>query len=262
MKLDKALCMKLGKQYQILPSIIGSLSMILQRDDIEKLLYDILNFKLSEDSPYKYRKIVNIKDYKKNISILITQGFISDYLNNAFDEQKFYNEMISIIEKNKMYEWDSIMKTGTPHKKKSRFERIGFPDKMYRVRLSWDKRDTQIFSTPIYEDALKEAMNHEGYKVYDDDGNLIKDPWKVKDIHEKTTEYHQSKIYPIKNHIVILADTPVFRTVTDKYPMICLSGSFYFYDDTITKGRAKITKYKDLTKRDPKFILGYIDIKE
>ena len=91
---------------------------------------------------------------------------------------------------------------------------------------------------------------------------IPKDPWKVKDIHENTTEYHQSKIYPIKNHIVILADTPVFRTVTDKYPMICLSGSFYFYDDTITKGRAKITKYKDLTKRDPKFILGYIDIKE
>lgn len=262
MKPDKTLCMKLGKQYQILPSVIGSISMILQRDDTEQLLHDILNFKLSEDSPYKYRKIVNIKDYKKDISILTTQGFISDYLDNTLDEQKFYNEMISIIEKNKMYEWDDIIKTGTSHKKKSRSERISFPDKMYRVRLSWDKRDTQIFSSPIYEDALKEAMNHEGYKIYDDSGSLIKDPWEVKDIYEKTTECYQSKIHPIKNHIVTLTNTPVFRTATDKYPMICLSGSFYFYDDTITKGRAKITKYKDLTKRDPRFILGYINIKE
>ena len=54
MKPDKALCMKLGKQYQILPSIIGSLSMILQRDDTQQLLYDILNVQSEEEQKCLY----------------------------------------------------------------------------------------------------------------------------------------------------------------------------------------------------------------
>lgn len=259
MQLDKIVCIKLGKQYQILPSIIGSLSAILHKDNPEQLIQDLLNFKLTEDSPCKYRKIMNIKDYKKAISILSTQGFISDYLNNEIDDQNFYNEMVSIIEKNKMYEWDNSVKYIFNHKKKSRAEMISSPDKIYKVRLSWDKRDTQIFSSPILEDALKEAMNHEGYKVYDDSGKLVNDPWKI-ETDSIATITKQPRRYPIKNHIVILDNTPVFRSVSDKYPMICLSGSFYFYDDTIIKGRAKITTHKNITKRDPKFILGYIDV--
>ena len=54
---------------------------------------------------------------------------------------------------------------------------------MYRVRLDWDNPDTQIYASFIYEDALKEAMKHDGYKVYiGDDGEIFFDPWDKSEI--------------------------------------------------------------------------------
>ena len=41
-----------------------------------------------------------------------------------------------------------------------------------------------------------------------------------------------------------------------------ISGRFYFYDSTIVNGRAKITATQHMPKKNPSYILGYININE
>ena len=43
----------------------------------------------------------------------------------------------------------------------------------YRVRLSWDKPDTQLGAYQIYENAVKKANEVPGYSVYDEAGNVL-----------------------------------------------------------------------------------------
>lgn len=138
-------------------------------------------------------------------------------------------------------------------------------DHIYRVRLDWDRPDTQIFASPNYADCKEEAMKHEGYKIYiDDDGELFEDPWiGFYDKKDETPAYNGMKevIHPIPGKVVILDNTPVFRKAIDKHPYCVLTGAFYFYDNTVVNDRAKITKVKnDKNPKDPSLILGYINI--
>ena len=138
---------------------------------------------------------------------------------------------------------------------------------MYRVRLEWDRPDTQIFASPVYTDCKEEAMKHEGYKIFiDDDGELFEDPWKgfydKKEVETEAVDSDvKSVVHPIPGKIVKLDNTPVYKKAIDKYPFKYLTGTFYFYDNTIVRGRAKITKVKnDKNPSDPTLILGYINI--
>lgn len=136
---------------------------------------------------------------------------------------------------------------------------------MYRVRLDWDRPDTQIFASPNYTDCKDEAMKHEGYKIYiDDDGELFEDPWV--DFYKKKeepvmVEGTKAVVHPIPGKVVFLDNTPVYRKAIDRYHYCTLSGTFYFYDNTVVNGRAKITRVKnDTNPKDPSLILGYINI--
>lgn len=136
---------------------------------------------------------------------------------------------------------------------------------MYRVRLDWERPDTQIFASPNYADCKEEALKHEGYKIYiDDDGELFEDPWI--DFYKKEEEIPvvegtRAVVHPIPGKVVFLDNTPVYRKAIDKFNYCTLSGTFYFYDNTVVNGRAKITRVKnDSNPKDPSLILGYINI--
>ena len=109
-------------------------------------------------------------------------------------------------------------------------------------------------------------MKHEGYKIYiDDDGELFEDPWvdfyKKKEETAPVTDGMKKVVHPIPGKIVILDNTPVFRKAIDRQPYCILSGTFYFYDNTVVNNRAKITRVKNNSNpKDPTLILGYINI--
>ena len=69
-------------------------------------------------------------------------------------------------------------------------------------------------------------------------------------------------IHPYEGKIINLHDTPVYRNATDEMYFRCISGRFYFYDSTIVNGRAKITATQHMPKKNPSYILGYININE
>ena len=49
----------------------------------------------------------------------------------------------------------------------------GAPIHWYRVRLAWDKPETQVEADLEYDNAVKCADRHPGYSVYDDDGKCL-----------------------------------------------------------------------------------------
>ena len=142
---------------------------------------------------------------------------------------------------------------------------------VYRVRLAWDKRDTQIYAGPSLEDARAEARKHEGYKIYQDDkGMMIEDPWvkfdtepKEQTLKEKLKDEGFSRfIHPGAGESIVLTDRPVYRFPGDVHPFTKVTGTFYFYDSQTVKGRAKIVrKYNGEKFKKPTDIFGYIDTK-
>lgn len=165
-----------------------------------------------------------------------------------FDEEVIVEETVSDTE-------EPIINKSTP-----------IIEHMYRVRLDWYRPDTQIFASPNYADCKDEAMKHEGYKIYiDDDGELFEDPWAdfyyKKEEPVAMVEGTKAVVHPIPGKVVFLDNTPVYRKAIDRYHYCTLSGTFYFYDNTIVNGRAKITRIKnDSNPKDPSLILGYINI--
>lgn len=135
---------------------------------------------------------------------------------------------------------------------------------MYRVRLDWEKPDTQIFASPIFEDAKKEALKHEGYKIYiDDDGILVDDPWAVVEEVEEPTlpENIKAVIYPVPGKKIVLKNATLYRTAIEKASRRKISGTFVFHDRTLVDGRAKIITQQNYDKgNNVKDILGWIEI--
>lgn len=136
---------------------------------------------------------------------------------------------------------------------------------MYRVRLEWDKPDTQIFSSPDLEAARVEAKSHDGYKIFvDDDGEMIEDPWAYR--HEESTPVKDEPVpvrHPIPGKSITLVDELLYRTAEDKVSCRKISGTFYYYDNSISCGKAKIMDQNyDFTKirKNPNLILGYIKV--
>lgn len=228
----------------------------------------------SKNGPLKYNNIFRVSNYKKTIFILMESEFVYDFLHMS-DNITWYSNMISIIEQNKLYEWDNEMEDFKMSRKHSKSrvnvnqakniftQKYNCEKHMYRVRLEWERPDTQIFASPVYEDALKEAKSHEGYKIFiDDDGELFEDPWEKIPEHEVEKEIPGIKKinHPIKGHSIILRNTPVYKNAIDKASFKTLSGEFFYYDSTTVNGRAKITIHKNITNPDPSLILGYIKV--
>ena len=245
------------------------------KESIIDFISYLVNTKRSVDGPLKYNNILQEENYKEAIDKLIRSGFIEDYLHMNLDIN-YINSLVNIIERYHLYEWDTQLKEELEMSKKKRHQKEEQPieepapiieqtiEHMYRVRLDWNKCDTQIFASPSYDDALEVALKHEGYKIYiDDDGELFEDPWikKLEIVEEQEIDNGPKPIRHIMpGKPVVLNNTPVYRGVHDKRPMGRLTGQFFFYDGTVINNRGKITTHKHIEKKDPKLITGYIDL--
>ena len=265
----------------------------------------IASSRISSFGPLRYISLNRCSDYIEAIKRLQRAEFDIYYLNKKQD-QSYWSHLQNLIEDYKLYEWDEELKKAleeeenTMSKKRHIYidrhtntinETVEITDNVnivaenatddiikdntnteeiiehiYRIRLDWDRPDTQIYSSTDYTSAKEEAMKHEGYKIYiDDDGELFEDPWKgFYDVQEEPTEIDpdiKSVIHPIPGKSITLNNTPVFKKAIDKAPFCYLSGNFYFYDNTIVLGRARITRIKNpKNPSDPHLILGYINI--
>ena len=248
----------------------------------------ILSARRSKNGPFKYSSIVGDMDYKSVINRLGRLGFNHEFTYTT--TSYFFNTCVAIIENSGIYEWDNEVKDMSRKRIRNKMvvnnqnnevaeqsleteesaiaveeEQISH---MYRVRLEWEKPDTQIFASPDYDAAKAKALEHEGYKIYiDDDGELFEDPWmkkeEVKPVAVPTTiPGVKEVIQPYEGKVINLHDTPVYRNATDEMYFRCISGRFYFYDETIVNGRAKITATQHMPKKNPSYILGYININE
>lgn len=264
------------------------------QNSVDDFISTLMSSRRSKNGPLRYESLKRCTDYKKSINRLIRAGFMTSYLNRR--EDIFYaSKLQSIIEKYGLYDWDEelkkVIKEEDENMSKRRHIHINKQPQvvnkpvveetdtsivveeekqtadefhMYRVRLDWDRPDTQIFASPNYDDCKEEAMKHEGYKIYvDDEGELFEDPWA--DFYKKEEEEPapgiKEVIHPIPGKIIVLNNTPVFKKAIDKTPFRYMTGTFYFYDNTIVHNRAKITTVKnDRNPCDPSLILGYINI--
>lgn len=242
---------------------------------VEDFISHIASSKRSEDGPLRYESVIGCYEYKEALDKLVRAGFLQDYL-STYDDQELIGKMISIIEKNHLYEWDNLLKEEEDEMSKKKhykqqntnvennetFQKAFAEEHMYRVRLEWDKPDTQIFASPSYNDCREEALKHEGYKIFiDDDGELFDDPWIVEEVDEPD-DGPKPIIHPIPGSSITLNNEPLYSTAIAKVPFAHLSCTVQFYDNNVINGRAKVTvKYEaNPKKRDPSTILGYINI--
>ena len=241
------------------------------RNSIQDFVYMMMNSRRTHTGPYRYSSIINVTDYKTVVEKLVRSGFMTDYLHRN-NNVEYINMIIQIIEQYQLYLWDNSIKEKIEMAKKKHnnqkreIHQSTDPEHIYRVRLDWNKHDTQIFASSNYDDALQEALKHEGYKIYiDEDGELFEDPWiKVEQNDQEPIQqespFPKHLLHALKGELVKLNHTPVYRMALDKRPMLYLTGDFYFYDNTVVNGRGKITRYQNITKPDPCLILGYIDL--
>ena len=145
--------------------------------------------------------------------------------------------------------------------------------------MDWNDPRTQIFANVDIKLCEEFAKKHDGYKVYDEDGNVVIDPWPiVQDVPELIKKEPEKPVVkedikigglsigsvalPSEGTRLVLTKTPIYRFATSKFPFAYMSGEFFYYDSSISNGRAKITKFGGCcTEKSPSMILGYIDIK-
>lgn len=227
---------------------------------IEDYIDYIVTKRRSINGPLKYNSIIGCYDYKLVIDKLIRAGFMQDQFRKN-DDIVFIQNMINIIEKYKLYEWDSeFMDENNNIKINNKIN----SSEIYRVRLNWDDPSTQIYASTVYEYALKEAIKHEGYKVFiGDNGEIFFDPWDKSEIDIPDGKPKSIDIEkPIIGKEIILNKRAVYKDSISAKPDRYVTGTFYYYDSGIYKKRARITKIKGIEnmKPDPKMIYGYINI--
>lgn len=258
----------------------------------------VMSFRRGNNGPYKYSSIKNCTDYKECINRLVRSGFMQDQF-YMIDDISSIQELVQIIEEYHLFEWDTQLKDIIKEdievsKNRKRIyvsnnntentveenitetveeaEAIDTEaiDTMYRVRLSWDDSESQIFASPDKDSAIKEAMSHTGYKVFvGDDGELCADPWEVSEMEDVASENSSVKdlIIPVTGRKIILKKEPVYDSPYAKSPIKYATGVYYFYDYGTygeNDSRAKITENANILKdkrRSPKMIYGYINIK-
>lgn len=135
---------------------------------------------------------------------------------------------------------------------------------MYRVMLEWNMQTTQIFASKNLIDAKEEAEKHTGYKVFDDNGTVVHDPWVIADAQPDFGNPNVKKsIQQIPGAIVVLNNVPVYRRYKDKNPFRFLTGKFFFFDNKVLDGRVRITNTRNprvINGKDPSKIIGFVDL--
>lgn len=276
------------------------------QESVPSFISFLVDPSLTNNGHSRYASIVGCTDYVECLKRLRRAEFDIYYLKESKDTS-YWAELQNIIEKYELYKWDDELKKSISEEESKMSKRRHIhidkrptnqdtistgsienfvptalnknestdscwalnpvEEHMYRVRLDWDRPDTQIFASTNYKDAKDEMMKHEGYKIYiDDDGELFEDYWSnfysKKEPEEDKDPDVKNVIHPIPGKAVVLKNTPVFRKAIDKIPYFYITGEgFYFYDNSVVHGRAKITRVKsDKNLNNPLLIVGYIDI--
>ena len=196
----------------------------------------------SNDGPFKYTAIIGDTDYKSVINKLGRLGFNHEFTYTT--TSYFFNTCVAIIENSGIYEWDNEVKDMSKKRIRNRMivqnnevveqaldteaaieseeeEQISH---MYRVRLAWEKPDTQIFASPNYDAAKAKALEHEGYKIFiDDEGELFEDPWmkkeEVKPVSVPTTIPGVKQVIQAKLSIFMILlyiEMPLMKCILDR----------------------------------------------
>lgn len=251
----------------------------------------VLSARKSKNGPFKYKQVVGIKDYTKCIKAYIRCGYMKDHLVGyndpsyestmisfienynlyEWDKEVFDGTIASTKYDVKKNADDAEVLLSTPVLENAQFMaknnqgykifngdtvvedpwEVDDSSILYRVRLSWDKPESQLLTTKSSTDAIEEALKHPGYKVYKgDNGELYKDPWCMVD-EQNDQEDSDIKIVDIDilqvGKPVVLNNTPVYKTASVANPFIFLSGTFYLYDAKNINGRTRISKTNDLS---------------
>lgn len=219
------------------------------------------------DDIYKLKKAEETdvsKKYKKPISVTTsnsdtktqneTNNIQEQPVENAVQNEEISEEIESKAEENVSYVEDEETVYGF---------KMRMDDPIYRVRLEWERPDTQIFASQSAEDAVKEAEKHEGYIVFvGDDGEIYLDPWakpEVEEVIDPDAIAVKDIVVPTAGSRVILDKTPIYKLSTGNKPFMYLSGNdFFYYNNEILNGRVRITKRR--YTKNPKDILGFINI--
>lgn len=138
-------------------------------------------------------------------------------------------------------------------------------DPTYRVRPSWDRSDRQLIGTKVLQNAKAEAEKHEGYKVFDDNGSIVYDPWEKKE-EIIITDPHVVSVKRIRPGDIIRTDsTPIYAKSSDKVPMRFESNTIlYYFDNMIKDGKARVCRTNNpslINGKDPSIIIGYVEVK-
>lgn len=143
-------------------------------------------------------------------------------------------------------------------------------DPIYRVRIAWEAIESQLLSTQSYEDAVREASEHRGYKVYVGDlGDIAFDPWKKKKPANKVVLRGPKK--PVVKQVINLypgmpiklsKSTALYKNAVDNIPIKFITGDFYVYSTRVIRNRIRITNIANVDRYEgnTSIILGMIEL--
>lgn len=137
---------------------------------IEDFIQYVLNERRSENGPFLYRNVVGITDYTKCVKTYIRDGYIEKHLFD-YNDPTYESNIIGIIEKYELFNWDDVTDIDA------------IITKYYVKALA---ADTAIFVDTNKANAITVASGNRGYKVFDQNNNVVVDPWIVD---EKTPMY-------------------------------------------------------------------------
>lgn len=134
-------------------------------------------------------------------------------------------------------------------------------DTIYRVRLSWNESGSQILASQILQDCKTMAERHAGYKVFDESGNIVYNPWKAPEPKDNPNSNIKEVKYYYPGDVVNLTNEPVYSTAYSTNPFFFLTGKFYLFDAKVVNSKTRITKSNSpytLNGKDPSTVIGFI----
>lgn len=266
-------------------------------DSFEDSIDDRTNYLLTrkvDSNKYRYRNLIGVTDYKEAANLLVLDGYATD--------PNYATKLINIIQKYELDRYDKeimeemnasdnlyrVRKTWEDkdsqliaakvleNAKKVADDNPGYKvfnyngdmvydplmdgDILYRVRLTWDRAETQLIAAKNLNNAKEVAEKHSGYKVFDEQGKIVYDPWKKEDPVEQ--DPINKVIIPTIGATVILDNIGVYRTSNDKTPFVFLSGKYYFYEDKTYNGRVRITDRLDSIGSCPYHVKGFVRLSD
>ena len=272
---------------------------------VEDFVQFLLTTRSSENGPFTYSKVKNESSYNKVFSGLQRAGFtknvwhrsynrnwdtnmcniITKYELQKWDEEvnngefteseKFYVKRTEIdkciFTTSDLDNAKSVADTNSGYRVYDDLNNLIYDpyklveDKVYRVRKSVDDSESQLLITTSYEEAERTASAHKGYKVFDDNDNLLFDSNAI-DISVQAIDNS-----PTKSVLVIQPgervygfNIPVYKDQFTSVPLFFVkSDPVYYFDSRIINNRVRVTKTNDksiINGKNPLKICGWVEV--